>query len=92
MHGRVVDGMSTRCAWSRLCPFYHRIARRARGFSHSQPSDQRPAQHLGALKALYGDYFPQPYPVRTPVQMALPLGLIMVDAIADLRNAKGNDR
>jgi 2-iminobutanoate/2-iminopropanoate deaminase len=45
-------------------------------------------QYFGALNAIYGDYFPQPYPARTPLQMALPLGLIMVDAIAVLENRK----
>lgn len=49
-------------------------------------------QYFGALNAVYGDYFPKPYPARTPVQMTLPLGLIMVDAVAVLGNEKGNDR
>lgn len=45
-------------------------------------------QDFGAMNAVYADFFPQPYPVRTPVQMTLPLGRIMVDAIAVLNGSE----
>ena len=43
---------------------------------------------FAAMNAVYADFFPQPYPVRTPVQMTLPLGRIMVDAIAVLNGSE----
>lgn len=49
-------------------------------------------QYFGVLNAVYGDYFPKPHPARTPVQMTLPMGLIMVDAVAILKNEEGNDQ
>ena len=48
-------------------------------------------QDFGAMNAVYADFFPQPYPVRTPVQLALPLGRIMVDAIAVLTVSGRNE-
>lgn len=39
-------------------------------------------KYLGEMNEIYSDYFPAPYPARTPIQMAVPLGLIMLDAIA----------
>jgi 2-iminobutanoate/2-iminopropanoate deaminase len=41
-------------------------------------------QHLAALNAVYRRFFSEPYPARTPVQSNLPMGLIMVDAVAAL--------
>ena len=41
--------------------------------------------NFGAMNEVYGRYFPQPYPARTPVQTTLPAGLIMVDAVVALR-------
>jgi 2-iminobutanoate/2-iminopropanoate deaminase len=48
-------------------------------------------RHLDALNAVYADFFPEPRPARTPVQAALPLGLIMVDAVAALEPAERAD-
>jgi len=41
-------------------------------------------QDFGTMNATYAEFFSQPYPARTPVQMAMPVGLIMVDAVAVL--------
>ncbi len=37
--------------------------------------------HFPAMNQVYQELFPEPYPVRTPVQTRLPFGLIMVDGI-----------
>lgn len=47
-------------------------------------------QDFGAMNAIYADFFPQPYPARTPVQMTLPVGRIMVDAVAVLADKEGS--
>jgi 2-iminobutanoate/2-iminopropanoate deaminase len=49
-------------------------------------------RYLGELNEIYGDYFPAPCPARTPIQMAVPLGLIMMDAIAVIAEPKGETR
>lgn len=41
--------------------------------------------HFAEMNEIYGRFFPEPYPARTPVQTTLPAGLIMVDAVVALR-------
>ena len=51
-------------------------------------------QNMGdfaAMNAVYAEFFPQPYPARTPVQMTLPVGRIMVDAVAVLNFKEGGE-
>ncbi|NKQ35131.1 MAG: hypothetical protein HF973_05880 [Chloroflexi bacterium] len=36
------------------------------------------------MDEIYGRFFPQPYPARTPVKMDIPMGLVMVDAVVAL--------
>ena len=48
-------------------------------------------QDFGAMNAIYAEFFPQPYPARTPVQMTLPVGRIMVDAVAVLNFKEGSE-
>ncbi len=36
------------------------------------------------MNEIYGRFFPQPYPARTPVKMDIPMGLVMVDAVVAL--------
>lgn len=49
-------------------------------------------KYLAELNDIYRDYFPAPYPARTPIQMAVPLGLIMLDAIAVITEPAGGPR
>jgi len=49
-------------------------------------------KYLGEMNEIYSDYFPAPYPARTPIQMAVPLGLIMLDAIAVIAEPEGETR
>jgi 2-iminobutanoate/2-iminopropanoate deaminase len=49
-------------------------------------------KYLGELNEIYGDYFHAPCPARIPIQMAVPLGLIMMDAIAAIAEPKGETR
>ena len=49
-------------------------------------------KYLGELNEIYGEYFPAPCPARTPIQMAVPLGLIMLDAIAVIAEPEGETR
>jgi 2-iminobutanoate/2-iminopropanoate deaminase len=46
-------------------------------------------KYLAELNEIYGEYFPTPWPARTPIQMAVPLGLIMLDAIAVIAEPEG---
>jgi len=41
-------------------------------------------KYFDALNVVYRRFFAEPYPARTPVQMRLPIGLIMADAVAAL--------
>ncbi len=41
-------------------------------------------KYFDALNAVYRRFLSEPYPARTPVQMKLPMGLIMADAVAAL--------
>lgn len=36
------------------------------------------------MNEIYGRFFPQPYPARTPIKMDIPMGLVMVDAVVAL--------
>ena len=49
-------------------------------------------KYLGELNEIYGEYFPAPCPARTPIQMAVPLGLIMLDTIAVIAEPEGETR
>ena len=41
-------------------------------------------QNFATLNEVYRGFFSKPYPARTPIQMDLPMGLIMADAVAAL--------
>ena len=45
--------------------------------------------HFQAMNRVYQQFFPEPYPVRTPVQTTLPFGLIMVDGVFALPEGGG---
>ena len=49
-------------------------------------------KYLDELNEIYGEYFPAPCPARTPIRIAVPLGLIMMDAIAVIAEPEGETR